>query len=117
MPITAAVVAVDSVMVVPEMLAMVVLAAMPVPVNFMPGTMPTMSAAAMVIVVAPLAAVAVLPAKSAEVKATLVVARVFKAVAKFVDMAAPELSDENVPFLPLKLKLTSLVVALPANVN
>ena len=107
----------ERVMVVPEILAMVVLAPKPVPVNVMPGTIPAMSAAAMVIVVAPLAAVAALPAKSAEVNATLLLAKVFKAVAKFVDVVAPEVTVENVPFLPLKLKLTSLVTELPENVN
>ena len=114
---TAPVAAAESVMVVPEMLEMVVFAAKPVPVNVMPGTMPSMSAAAMVKEVEPLAAVAALLAKSAEVNATLLPAKVFKAVAKLVEVVVAEETVENVPFLLLKLKLTSFGVALPANVN
>ena len=117
MAVTAPDVAAESVTVVPEMLEMVVLAAKPVPVSVIPGTIPTMSAAAMVREVEPLAAVAALPAKSAEVNATLLLAKVFNAVAKLVEVVVAEETVENVPFLPLKLKLTSLAVELPANVN
>ena len=115
--VTTPVVAAEIVTVVPEMLTIVVLAGMPVPVMAMPGTKPATSAADMFSAVAPVAAEAVAFVKSADVNATLVPAMEFNAVAKLVAVVVPDATVENVPFLPLKLKLTSFVVALPAKVN
>ena len=113
----AAVVAAESVTVLPEMLEMVVLLGIPVPVMAIPGIRPATSAADIVKVVTPDAAVAEAPLKDAEVNATLVPAKEFTAETKLAAVVAPEATVEKVLFLPLKLKLTSFVVELPANVN
>jgi hypothetical protein len=115
--VSAAVVAAERVTVVPEILAIVVLAGIPVPVMAIPGTKPATSAADMVSVREPEAAVAAAFVKSAEVNATLVPAIEFTAVAKLVAVVPLDATVENVPFLPLKLKLTSFVVEFPAKVN
>ena len=115
--VTTAVVAAEILTVVPETLTIVVFAGIPVPVMAIPGTKPATSAADIVSAVAPVAAEAAAFVKSAEVNATLVPAIEFNAVAKLVAVVPLDATVENVPFLPLKLKLTSFVVEFPANVN